>query len=75
MSCVRLSPPPEHDGAGVTLVFSIYLCVYSADLFCYRCGEQGHIARDCEQTEDGETPTATTTHYCLFLFLKSTFFL
>ncbi|KAL4646363.1 cellular nucleic acid-binding protein-like [Arapaima gigas] len=22
------------------------------DLFCYRCGEQGHIARDCEQTED-----------------------
>lgn len=36
---------------------SVFICVYSADLFCYRCGEQGHIARDCEQTEDGETMT------------------
>ena len=26
----------------------------SIDLFCYRCGEPGHVARDCERTEDGE---------------------
>lgn len=44
---------PEHDNT--LLMYSVFVCVYSADLFCYRCGEQGHIARDCEQTEDGET--------------------
>ncbi|XP_077582649.1 CCHC-type zinc finger, nucleic acid binding protein b [Stigmatopora nigra] len=22
------------------------------DTFCYRCGERGHVARDCERTED-----------------------
>lgn len=24
-----------------------------SELFCYRCGDQGHMARDCDQTEDG----------------------
>lgn len=28
--------------------------VSHSDLFCYRCGEPGHVARDCERTEDGK---------------------
>lgn len=23
-----------------------------AELFCFRCGDQGHMVRDCDQTED-----------------------
>lgn len=47
------------------------LAVYFTDLFCYRCGEQGHIARDCEQTEDGETPTTQLHITGLFKSSKS----
>jgi len=35
--------------------------VVVSDPFCYRCGELGHMARDCEMSEDGKR-THTHTH-------------
>lgn len=36
----------------LSFIFS-YVFVCHTELFCYRCGDQGHMARDCDQAEDG----------------------
>lgn len=42
----------------VKIKWMCFILMYTSDcifteLFCYRCGDQGHMARDCDQTEDG----------------------
>ena len=33
-------------------------------MFCFRCGEPGHVVKDCDKTEDGEhTHPLTNTHF------------